>query len=149
MTAIAISSLEALEKEVVRFVETLTPKETEATLVTLSGELGAGKTTFTQLVAKKLGITEPVTSPTFVIEKIYELPVPRSDAGFTQLVHIDAYRLEKDANLDVLGFHELMRDPQNLILLEWPEMIPDALPAPTTHISLTVSKDGSRTLSYT
>ncbi|HET9641369.1 MAG TPA: tRNA (adenosine(37)-N6)-threonylcarbamoyltransferase complex ATPase subunit type 1 TsaE, partial [Candidatus Paceibacterota bacterium] len=61
------------EEEAARFVRALRPNE-QATLVTLSGELGAGKTAFTKAAARALGITETVTSPTFVLEKIYLLP---------------------------------------------------------------------------
>src|SRR5689334_7666432 len=90
-----LSSLEALQAEAASFVSSLTPKESGATLVTLTGELGAGKTSFTQGVARALGIEESVTSPTFVLEKVYEL----ADHGFKRLVHIDAYRLESGAAL--------------------------------------------------
>ncbi len=136
--------LTALETEAKTFVRSLTPART-ATLVTLSGELGAGKTTFTQAVAKAVGIAEAVTSPTFVLEKIYELPAGQV---FERLVHIDAYRLSGGEELSALGFSELMYDPGNLIVLEWPEKVADTLPTPTIAITLTVNPDGSRTLSY-
>ena len=64
----SIAELEAFAKEL---IANLTPGET-ATLITLSGELGAGKTTLTQAFARELGITKTVTSPTFVLENVYE-----------------------------------------------------------------------------
>src|ERR1700733_3565857 len=70
----------------------------KACVVGLYGDLGSGKTTFTQAVAKILGITEVVNSPTFVIEKIYKLEHER----FEHLIHIDAYRLEKSSELEKL-----------------------------------------------
>lgn len=139
---------EELEAEAARFVREVAPAQHGATLVTLSGELGAGKTAFTQAVARALGVTEVVTSPTFVIEKIYQLPAAQRAAGFSRLVHIDAYRLESGAQLAPLGFDELMKDPGSLVLLEWPEMVADALPRAAVSITLTASADGSRTLSY-
>lgn len=143
-----IATLEELEAEAKRFVDTLSPQSDKATLVTLTGELGAGKTAFTKAVAKVLGITETVTSPTFVLEKVYQLPAPRSGAGFKRLVHIDAYRLSSGSDLASIGFDEIMHDAGNLILLEWPERVSDALPEPISHATLSVRTDGSHTISY-
>ena len=69
-----IKTLAELEEEAKRFVNTLAPSQRDATLVTLVGELGAGKTAFTKAVAHALGVEEIITSPTFVLEKIYLLP---------------------------------------------------------------------------
>jgi len=148
-----IRTLGELNAEAARFAGSLAPKE-RATLVTLSGELGAGKTTFVQAVAKALGVEDVVTSPTFVLEKVYlirKLEDSRSNGAsllFKRLIHIDAYRLEKGSDLAPLGFDELMRDPLNLVLLEWPERVMGALPAPAVEISLTVQSGDSRILSY-
>lgn len=142
----AVTTLAEFEAEAARFAESLTPVAQGATLVTLSGELGAGKTAFSKAVAKTLGVEEVVTSPTFVLEKIYLLG--SSTSKFKRLVHIDAYRLEQGSDLAPLGFDELMQDASNLILLEWPEMVQDALPTPTVKISLVAHSDGSRTISY-
>lgn len=140
-----ISSPEELETFAASFVAELSPRSAEATLVTLSGELGAGKTAFTKAVAKTLGVEEVVTSPTFVLEKIYGLP---TTVSFSRLVHIDAYRLSSGADLAPLGFDELMKPPRNLILLEWPEKVADALPAPALHVLFSVREDGSRHITY-
>jgi len=140
-----IQTLPELAEEASRLVETLTPHEQMATLVTLTGELGAGKTAFVKAIAKTLGVEEIVNSPTFVLEKIYTL----SDTQpFKHLVHIDAYRLEKGSDLAPLGFDELMRDPSNLILLEWPEKVADALPPPRERLSFVTRPDNSRTITY-
>lgn len=139
-----IRTLAELEEEAGRFVGSLSPAMRNATLVTLSGELGAGKTAFVKAVAKVLGVEEVVTSPTFVLEKIYML----SGQSFKRLVHIDAYRLEKDADLAPLGFDELTQDSGNLILLEWPENVIDALPTPAVRTSFVANPDGSRTITY-
>lgn len=141
-----IQTLSELEAEAKIFVGMLAPKDASATLVTLSGELGAGKTAFTKAIAHALGVEDIVTSPTFVLEKIYQLGGKASK--FKRLVHIDAYRLEKGADLASLGFDELMQDTGNLILLEWPEKVADTLPQPTVKISMVVQSDNSRTISY-
>lgn len=140
-----VRTLSELEEEAARFVDTLAPI-TGATLVTLSGELGAGKTAFTKAVARAFGVEDIVNSPTFILEKIYQLrgETPK----FKRLVHIDAYRLEKESDLAPLGFDELMQNRDNLILFEWPEKVVDALPEPTVRISIAVQDDGSRIISY-
>ncbi len=151
-----IRTLSELEEEVALFIDSLMPSGQrlpagrQATLITLSGELGAGKTAFTKAVAKAFGIKETVNSPTFVLEKIYLLPheLGGENPKFVRLIHIDAYRLEKGIDLAPLGFDELMQDAGNLILLEWPEKVSNALPAPAVHISLVANPDGTRTISY-
>jgi tRNA threonylcarbamoyladenosine biosynthesis protein TsaE len=139
-----VHTLEEFEQEAARFAQTLAPDTTGATLVSLIGELGAGKTTFTKAVAKTLGIEEIVNSPTFVLEKIYALPETQP---FKRLLHIDAYRLESGAELSPLGFTALLEDRENLILLEWPQKVMDALPQPAVEISIVVH-DSSRTITY-
>jgi len=141
-----IWSLSELESEAARFVASLTPSTQGATLVTLSGELGAGKTAFTKAIAKALGIEEIVNSPTFVLEKIYQLGHPMSK--FERLIHIDAYRLEKGADLSPLGFDEVMQDTRNLVVLEWPEKVAEALSEPAVKIAITVDANDARTISY-
>ncbi len=138
-----IAHLEALEQEAKELVASLSPGE-HATLVTLSGELGAGKTTFTQAIARALGVTDIVTSPTFVLEKMYEL----TGMPFKRLVHIDAYRLTAGNDLAPLAFHTLYKEPDNLIVLEWPQRVVDALPVADVAITLVPSPDGSRTFTY-
>ncbi len=109
----------------------------KAIVVGLIGNLGSGKTTFAQGFAKGLGIKENITSPTFVLMKVYSLPARlRYDevvAGervtrYSYLIHIDAYRLEKSKDLLDLGFKNLVRDPKNIILIEWADRIKKILP---------------------
>lgn len=140
-----IASLEDLAREAVALVSMLEPKTSRATLVTLSGELGAGKTAFSQAVARALGVTEYVTSPTFVLAKTYDLPEGNS---FRRLVHIDAYRLTSGKELTALDFARVMEDSRTLVLLEWPEMVEEALPDTDIAITLELQPDESRTLTY-
>lgn len=141
----SVHSLAEFEAEASRFASSLAKRGQGATLITLSGELGAGKTAFAKTAARTLGVEETVNSPTFVLEKIYLLP---SGQPFKRLVHIDAYRLSKGSELEALGFDELMRDADTLILLEWPERVADALPVPAARIFFTVLLNGSRMISY-
>ncbi len=120
-------SIDETQKIADDFVSTLSPKHNAATVVGLSGDLGAGKTAFTKCIAKSLGVEETVTSPTFVIEKIYEL----QNQKFTHLIHIDAYRLDKPNELSNLGWEKLISDSNNLVLLEWPERVADIMPEHT------------------
>jgi len=139
-----LANLEELQAEAGRFSHSLVPSAAHATLVTLSGELGAGKTSFTQGIARALGVTEPITSPTFVLEKIYDLP---EGDRYARLVHLDAYRLEGETSLVPLGFHDLYADPKNLIVLEWPELVQSQLPKADVSITLSVNGEG-RNISY-
>lgn len=117
-----------------------------AKVIGLYGELGAGKTSFMKGVAKYFGINETIQSPTFVIEKIYELsstnypPASNCEASragnlpttiFSHLIHIDAYRIEKSNEMLNLGWSEIISDPHNLIFIEWPERIADIMPEHT------------------
>src|SRR6185436_17120398 len=94
-----------------------------ATIFGLYGDLGSGKTTFTQALGRLLGLTEPMTSPTFVIQKNY----PLSGQKFARLIHIDAYRLSSGQELAKLGFSSLATDPSNLIIVEWADRVADIL----------------------
>lgn len=137
-----VLSEEEMAKEAAGFVAGLSPRE-RATVVAISGELGAGKTTFVKGIAKALGVTEHVTSPTFVILKIYDLQGQKYD----RLIHMDAYRLKGEAHLKVLGWEGFVKDPKNLILVEWPEKIAGAIPEGAVKLSLEYSDEG-RNLIY-
>jgi tRNA threonylcarbamoyladenosine biosynthesis protein TsaE len=95
-----------------------------AMLVGLYGDLGSGKTAFTQIAAKAFGVKEEVTSPTFIIEKIYKTG---SDI-FPSFVHVDAYRLDSGDDLKKLGFEKVLKNPETVVFLEWPERVVDILP---------------------
>ncbi len=88
--------------------------------ILLFGQLGTGKTTFARHLARMLGISTPITSPTFTIINTYSLG-PTSP--FRQLVHADLYRIEEEDELAELGLIEMARDPKQLTLVEWPELL--------------------------
>ena len=132
-----VRSLAALESFIATFVATLSVRTDGATIIALSGDLGAGKTTFAKMLAKQLGVDEEVTSPTFVIERIYQLPeYVGHPMSYRRLIHIDAYRLEGAHQLEVLGWKEISADPSNLILIEWPEMVEGVIPKGSIKIKL-------------
>jgi tRNA threonylcarbamoyladenosine biosynthesis protein TsaE len=87
-----------------------------ATVVSLYGNLGSGKTTWVQGFLKEAGWKKRVTSPTFILMRRH----PLRRKSFKNVYHLDAYRL-KIADLKPLGFEEIYNDPQNIILVEWPE----------------------------
>ncbi len=120
-----IKDIEEMRNLAENFVAELKPNSVGAKVVGLYGELGAGKTTFSQAVAKSFDVSETVTSPTFVIMKVYDISYTLK---FERLIHIDAYRLEKSEELLHLGWQEIISDPKNLILIEWPERVQDIIP---------------------
>jgi tRNA threonylcarbamoyladenosine biosynthesis protein TsaE len=113
------------------FAATLPPDTTLA----LHGDMGVGKTTFVQGLAQGLGVHEHVTSPTFAIYSVYR------GAG-RALVHLDAYRLENEHQIESLLLDEFLVSPW-VLAVEWPEKIAAWLPAGTRHLTLSIV-DGDR-----
>lgn len=127
--------------DVARDILAALPRGTSsATILTLSGDLGAGKTTFTQALGKELGVKERITSPTFGIMRSYDI----ADETFTALIHIDAYRLEGGKDMEMLGWNDMLADPKNLIVIEWPERVKDILPNNTTQLVFEHSNETTR-----
>lgn len=117
-----------------------------ATIVFLLGDLGAGKTTLTQEIAKEFGIKEKVNSPTFVVMKIYE--IKNKKYKFKKLIHIDAYRLEEKDSLDFLRLTELLSDKENILLVEWPEKIKREIKKCDLVVSIKHKDQDSRILDF-
>jgi tRNA threonylcarbamoyladenosine biosynthesis protein TsaE len=121
-----------------------------AAVVILSGELGAGKTTFVQGLLRGAGIRGRAPSPTFVIMRHYR--IPRSTAPFSNIIHMDAYRLKltttkKAAHLAALEFDEIVGNPKNILLIEWGERIKSAIPKDARHVRFRYDKEeGQRTI---
>jgi tRNA threonylcarbamoyladenosine biosynthesis protein TsaE len=136
------ASAEQIQDVAAHFARGLAPRILEATVIALSGELGAGKTTFAQGVARALGVGGVVASPTFVIEKVYELQSSPPAGGWRHLVHIDAYRLKSAQELELLGWKELVADAGNLILLEWPERVAELVPQDAIRIEFDIAGEG-------
>ncbi len=108
------------EKETSEIARKIADQIKGGDLLALRGDLGSGKTTFTKYLAKALGITEEVASPTFVIMKKYDFS---KDGEDFKLVHIDAYRFNQVEDAESIGLDEIINDKQNITVIEWPEKI--------------------------
>lgn len=110
-TFISSSSLQTIQIAA-DFAQTMNGGE----VILLEGELGAGKTTFVQGFAKALGYDDPVRSPTFTLMNLY----PTTHKTIKQIVHVDLYRLQNDAEVKTLALEEFFYDQQNVVIIEWP-----------------------------
>jgi tRNA threonylcarbamoyladenosine biosynthesis protein TsaE len=128
-TSHSIAETESIAAQWLKDVSDKYADKDEALVVGLSGHLGAGKTAFVKAVAKALEIKEEVTSPTFVLMKIYEIDpnnqrsMINGQIPWRRLIHIDAYRLERPEELEALDWEDLVADKNNLIMIEWPENV--------------------------
>lgn len=113
-----------------------------AAVITLSGELGSGKTTLTQEIARQLGVQDIIISPTFILMKRYQTSHP----NLKTLIHIDAYRLTKSEELFKLGWQELLTDKSNLIIIEWPQQVPECIPPYAYRINLSHADEHTRSM---
>jgi len=131
-------------------IETKTPQETfevgktigenakPGQIYTLTGDLGVGKTVFTQGVAAGLGITEPICSPTFTIIQEYE-------SGRLPLYHFDVYRIADVCEMDEIGYEDYFFG-NGVCLIEWAGLISEIIP--DEHISVTIEKDLEKGFDY-
>lgn len=109
----------------------------KATIIALCGELGSGKTTFTQGFIKAFGVKHHITSPTFIIYRKHEIPkksISHSLYAIRWLYHFDLYRIQKPKEILKLGFKKIIDDSNNIVLIEWPEKIKKILPKNTIWI---------------
>lgn len=118
-------------------------KNDHAFILGLSGELGAGKTAFTKSLGRELQVSGSIPSPTFVIARFYDIPLHRQ---FSRLVHIDAYRIEDEEELRPIGWEKIIADPRNLVVVEWPERIPEAMRIASRILSFTVINETTRVI---
>lgn len=133
-------------------------------VLALYGDLGSGKTTFMQGLAKGLGIEKKILSPTFIIMRSYVIPVQIEDArmgtgiqklgldsrirgndnNVKSLYHIDLYRINGEQDVEGLGLLELMNQPENIIAIEWPDKIENILPEKRINIYFEYVGDDKR-----
>lgn len=109
-------------------------------VLTLAGDLGTGKTTFTQVFGRYLGVEEVITSPTYTIIKQYTL----DHELFDTLVHIDAYRLETIDEVKPLQLAEVFDRDKTLVCVEWPERIITSLPKVVVAVEISIKEGETR-----
>ena len=140
--------------------------EEKARVISLEGELGGGKTTFVKGFARGLGIKEMIKSPTFVIMKKYKLKAsskPASSVGgqaiksckssvgsrnFKYFYHVDCYRIENPKEISNLTWKEIVKNPQNIIAVEWGEKIKEILPEKYFQIAFEFINKNTRKLTF-
>ncbi len=113
-------------------------------VVGLTGDLGAGKTTFAQGFAKGLGIEERILSPTFILMRQYK--IPGSNKVF---YHLDLYRLENSSEIEQLGLMEILENQENIVLIEWAEKIYNLLSANSIKVKINKKSLSERTILIT
>lgn len=106
-------------------------------IILLKGDLGAGKTTFVQGLAKGLGIKRRIISPTFIVMRSYELQE-------NMFYHIDLYRMTSQQDIEGLGLLQLFEDKHAILAIEWPEKLGNLIPKKYTEISCTWISENSR-----
>lgn len=106
-------------------------------VLALYGDLGSGKTTFVQGLAKSFGIEKKIISPTFIIMRTYG-----------HFYHVDLYRVETEKDVEGLGLLEIINDPENIVVIEWPEKIEHLLPKKTISIAFEYLKDDQRRIVF-
>lgn len=112
-------------------------------VIALFGDLGAGKTTFSQGIGKALGIARHLQSPTFTIVKVYDVT---SHKDFKTLQHIDLYRLETPSQVKGIGITDLINDKESLVLIEWAEKMGSLLPKKRIEVHMEYIDDTKRKL---
>jgi tRNA threonylcarbamoyladenosine biosynthesis protein TsaE len=139
----SLAELETFVQNLLPELRSFSEQAAHATVLAITGDLGAGKTTFVQLLAKALGVAEVVTSPTFTIMKGYEVSAASS---FARLIHMDAYRIESFEETGPLRLREILETPKTLVCIEWAERIKDILPPEAWQLTFTAPAEGVRTV---
>ena len=140
MMQIKINSLEEITAAAQTFLTALS-QSGAGSVIAFYGGMGAGKTTFITALCRELGVTEPVTSPTFAIVNEYIV----NDGS--SVYHFDFYRIKRLEEAYDMGFEDYLYSG-NLCLIEWPELIEDLLPDDALRVHITVNDDGTRTISW-
>ena len=137
------------EKETFEFARDFARKLKGGETIGLVGDLGAGKTIFTKGLAKGLGVKQTITSPTFVLMKIYDVKSPSNSAGKQKskvncLCHIDAYRLRSENDLLALGVEEYFERDDSVVVIEWADKIKKILPQKAKLIQVSNKAESKR-----
>lgn len=116
-------------------------------ILALVGDLGSGKTTFVQGLAEGLGIKEKIISPTFILQRQYE--VPKNKSPITNFYHIDLYRLEGDIENEItkIGLKDAWCKPENIVVIEWADKARESIPASAIWITFEQINENMRKIS--
>jgi tRNA threonylcarbamoyl adenosine modification protein YjeE len=120
-------------EETKKFASEIAKKTKLGDVLTLYGDLGSGKTTFTRYLVESLGLKNRVQSPTFVIARKYG-----------HINHIDLYRMVSEKEVDDLGLKEVLEDNNAITIIEWPELAEKILPKSTVRIYFEYVDENSR-----
>jgi tRNA threonylcarbamoyladenosine biosynthesis protein TsaE len=114
----------------------------KAQIIALSGDLGSGKTTFIQGFCQALGVQHGVSSPTFIIFRKHPIKMKNEKLRMKKgnIYHFDLYRLRKPKEVLDLGFKKIINNPENIVLIEWPEIIKKLLPKNTIWVKFSHGK---------
>lgn len=134
-----ITSLEEIGKVAEEFIRLAMQEDT---VFAFNGQMGAGKTTFIKALCEALGVSEPVTSPTFAIVNEY-----RSDETGELIYHFDFYRIKKLEEAYDMGCEDYFYSGA-VCLIEWPELVEDLLPGNTVWVDIKVNDDETRTITW-
>lgn len=132
-----IFSLQNINEAALKVVEQLGNNK----VIALHGEMGTGKTTFTNALCKALGVIDVVSSPTFSIINVYETK------NNNTIYHLDLYRLKNEEEAINAGVEDCLYSG-NICLVEWPDKLPTILPEETLHINFELIDDTKRRISY-
>jgi len=127
------------EKQTIALGKKITNNLKGGEILALTGDLGAGKTTLIKGIAKGLGIEKIITSPTFVLMKIYTIKPKKSKIKI--LVHIDCYRITSAQEIDDIGALEYFNDANTVVVVEWADKIKKILPKKIININLNLGKN--------
>ena len=135
----------ASEKQTFNFAKKFSKNLTGGQTLGLVGNLGAGKTIFTKGLAQGLGIKKNLTSPTFVLMKVYNI---KKNKQIKFLVHIDAYRIKSTRDLITIGAAEYFNRPDTITVIEWADKIKSILPKKTKLIKINWQKNNLRKITF-
>ncbi len=124
-------------QETLQFAQQFAQNLKGGEVITLNGDLGAGKTVFSKGIAKGLGVKETVVSPTFTIMCQYL-------SGRLELYHFDMYRLSSGLEAEEFGFSEYIQNPKSVSLIEWSENVQSILPKNVIKITIEKLDETSR-----
>jgi tRNA threonylcarbamoyladenosine biosynthesis protein TsaE len=115
-------------KETQKIGEKLASDIGEGVIIALYGDLGSGKTTFVQGLAKGLGIEKRLISPTFIILRTYQIKIKDQKSKIGKFYHVDLYRIHNEDDIRGIGLDEIIKSGKDIVAIEWAEKLGDFLP---------------------